>query len=782
MPGLKKPKYNNPNKGLTKKEIKEELIRCGRDPVYFIRNYVKISHPLHGVIPFELYDFQKDCLRDFKSNRFNVVLKARQLGLSTTTAAYCVWLMLFHRSKEIMVVATKFKTAGNLVKKVKMMFKKLPPWVRMLADIEVDNKTSFQLKNGSQIQASSTSEDAGRSEALSLLIIDEAAHVEKLDSMWKAVYPTISCVSKDTYILTENGFKEIGDFFGEKRKEEEIFKIDKLKVWGMEGIEDVSHGYVSPRGKIRKIITKHGFGVNATLNHPLMKLNEDGGKMVQTQNLNIGDKLRIDVGMNVYGDKEEKIEWENDIKRIPKELFECKKEIIFSFLSKLFDERARIEEKGIFLSSDSYKLLREIQLLLLNMGIVSSIRKMRERKEIIIPKDKFYNFEQREEKKYFWDEIVSIKEGEEETFDLTVPETNTFLQNGILGHNTGGACIALSTPNGTGNWFHKTYADAEEGANNFNPVKLMWDVHPDRDQEWFYNETKNMTKRDIAQELMCNFNMSGETVFDPEDIERLTETIKAPLYRTGFDRNLWIWEEFDQEASYLMTCDVARGDGIDYSTFFIFKLETMELVAEYKGKVPTDMFSNIVNNVAREYGGCLLVVENNSIGHAVLKDLVDYEYENLYFTLKGKNEYIEQYNATGRSDCVPGFTMSKKTRPLAIAKMEEMVRNKLITIYSKRLISEMKTFVWNNGKPEAARSYNDDLIMACAIGCWVQDTALQVCRRDIEYKKAFISSIKKQRKVFDSTIPGMLGNSQIPGAEEQKNVMQRYPWMFPMRG
>jgi hypothetical protein len=99
--------------------------------------------------------------------------------------------------------------------------------------------------------------------------------------------------------------------------------------------------------------------------------------------------------------------------------------------------------------------------------------------------------------------------------------------------STGGRCIALSTPNGVGNWFHKTCIDSEAGANNFNLTTLPWDVHPDRDQEWYKKETKNMSKRQIAQELECNFNTSGETVIDPECMEWMLSTIKEPKYRTG---------------------------------------------------------------------------------------------------------------------------------------------------------------------------------------------------------------------------------------------------------
>ena len=80
-----------------------------------------------------------------------------------------------------------------------------------------------------------------------------------------------------------------------------------------------------------------------------------------------------------------------------------------------------------------------------------------------------------------------------------------------------------------------------------------------------------MSSREIAQELECNFNMSGETVFSSDDIGKYMQSISEPKYRTGFDRNLWIWEERQQENSYLVSADVARGDGKDYSVCHVFK-------------------------------------------------------------------------------------------------------------------------------------------------------------------------------------------------------------------
>ena len=349
--------------------------------------------------------------------------------------------------------------------------------------------------------------------------------------------------------------------------------------------------------------------------------------------------------------------------------------------------------------------------------------------------------------------------------------------------STGGRCIALSTPNGVGGWFYKTYVDSEARRNDFHPTKLMWDTHPDRDQLWFEKETKNMSIRQIAQELECNFNTSGETVIHPEDLKFIESNIREPKYRTGFDRNFWIWEEYVPENTYVLSADVARGDGQDYSVFHVFKLETLEVVAEYQGKVTPDVFSNIIFDAGKEYGDCLLVVENNSVGFAVLEKLKDMNYPNVYYSIKSTHEYIDQLTAEHVSNSVAGFTTSSKTRPIIVAKMEEFIRNKLIITYSSRLYNEFKTFVWNNGKAQAMRTGNDDLVMSFAIGCWIKDTVFVENKRKAEYQKACLNSMIKSDNIINTSIPGMKEYKPVAQSKKmQKSIEERKEFIWLLKG
>ena len=188
--------------------IREEWVKCAKDPVYFFRKYCYIQHPHRGKILFNLFPFQEDLMHSVNDHRFNVILKSRQLGISTLSAGYSLWLMLFHDDKNILVIATKQEVAKNLVTKVRFMHDNLPSWLK--GQTEEDNKLSLRLRNGSQIKATSAAGDAGRSEALSMLIIDEAAFINNVEEIWTSAQSTLSTGGGAIVLSTPNG---VGNWF-----------------------------------------------------------------------------------------------------------------------------------------------------------------------------------------------------------------------------------------------------------------------------------------------------------------------------------------------------------------------------------------------------------------------------------------------------------------------------------------------------------------------------------------------------------------------------------------
>jgi hypothetical protein len=149
------------------------------------------------------------------------------------------------------------------------------------------------------------------------------------------------------------------------------------------------------------------------------------------------------------------------------------------------------------------------------------------------------------------------------------------------------------------------------------------------------------------------------------------------------------------------------------------------------------------------YNDALMVVENATQGWAVLQTIINRQYKNLFYmsedplVVEQGRLLTNKWTQYDRKK-VPGFTTSSKTRPLIISKLDEYLRNKTVIIHSDRLLNEMLTFIWENGKAVAQENYNDDLIMAMAIGLWVRDTSLKLYQQNIDLMKQAVDGIKRE--------------------------------------
>jgi hypothetical protein len=469
------------------KQQQVEFVKCARNCLYFLLTYGKVRHPLKGLIPFKMYDFQETTLSDFLIHRFTIILKSRQLGLSTLVAGYCAWLMIFHPNKEILVIATKQSTAINFITKVKVFLRHLPAFLQ--PKLTSDNQQSVTIANGSTCTASPSSDDAGRSEALSLLVLDEAAFIKNIDILWTAAYPTLS---------------------------------------------------------------------------------------------------------------------------------------------------------------------------------------------------------------------------------------------------TGGDAIILSTPNGQGNFFHKMFTEATSELNDFKPITLNWDLHPERDQQWWEDAFKALgfDKQKMAQEYECSFIASGNTVVEAEALQWYRKhKMKDPIKKFGPKNAIWNWRDissFSEDTQFVITADVARGDGKDFSTYEVFDLVNYEQIEEFKGKVATTEFVQLLLRAATTYNKAQIVVENNGLGWAVASSLVEQGYSNLYYTSRAQKTKVNPYAPVeAEVKMVPGFTMSPLIRPRVIDALVEVMNPREMQIYSQRLFDELDVFIWYNGKAQAMSGYNDDLVMPLAMASYLKYETLR---------------------------------------------------------
>jgi hypothetical protein len=195
-PNLKKA---NTKIQFTKEQI-SELVRCMDDPVYFAENYVKIVNVDRGLIPFEMYDFQKKLIRNFHQNRFNICKMPRQTGKSTTVVSFLLHYAVFNDNVNIGILANKASTARELLERLQIAYENLPKWMQQ--GILSWNKGSLMLENGSKIIAASTSASGVRGMSFNIVFLDEFAFIPNhiADQFFASVYPTISS-GKSTKVI-----------------------------------------------------------------------------------------------------------------------------------------------------------------------------------------------------------------------------------------------------------------------------------------------------------------------------------------------------------------------------------------------------------------------------------------------------------------------------------------------------------------------------------------------------------------------------------------------------
>jgi len=187
-PNLKKA---NVTQEWTKEEV-AEYAKCMKDPLYFIQTYIRIISLDEGLVPFKLYDFQKEMIGTFHNNRFTICKLPRQSGKSTTIIAYLLHYVLFNPSVNVAILANKAATARDLLGRLQLAYENLPKWLQQ--GVMTWNKGSLELENGSKILASSTSASAVRGGSYNIIFLDEFAYVPAnvAEQFFSSVYPTIS--------------------------------------------------------------------------------------------------------------------------------------------------------------------------------------------------------------------------------------------------------------------------------------------------------------------------------------------------------------------------------------------------------------------------------------------------------------------------------------------------------------------------------------------------------------------------------------------------------------
>ena len=271
--------------------------------------------------------------------------------------------------------------------------------------------------------------------------------------------------------------------------------------------------------------------------------------------------------------------------------------------------------------------------------------------------------------------------------------------------STGGSAIINSTPYGIGNFYHSTWVDAVAGGSYINPIRLFWQMHPERDQRWYDEMSSVLGPKRTAQEIDGDFLSSGNSVFDLTDIKAIEDMLSEyPPIKTRFNGQYREFNEVDPNEEYFLGADVATGRATDYSSFSCLT-KGGEDAAIFKGRIPINQYSKLIGDVGKKYNFAKVAPETNDVGLAVTMYLQDEGYPNLYYSQKllrkkGKRKpEVEE---------VPGWLTTTKNRSLIIENLEKDIREDGVTIKDPFFVQEAYTFIYDGvGRPVAMGKHNN---------------------------------------------------------------------------
>jgi hypothetical protein len=794
------------NTNLTREEL--EILAKVPNDVFLFSLFCYVIHPVRGKVRFELYPYQKSVLYQFVKERFNILLKFRQAGITELISMYCLWLAMYHPNKKINIISIKDTTAKKVLKKIKFMYKNLP-WYLQTPIIngragEFGSASMIEFDNGSFIESIPTSSEAGRSESLSLLVIDEAAIVRWAAQIWAAAFPTLSCSVGSTPVFLRH-YEEI-----KKGYPKPITEQIKLRTLcpKQKGVLDISNlGYYTlthtgswkkilwtqNKGKLETWFVKDNRGKKAGYTPKHRLFTTKGWKTVEEiidQNLNI---IQADT-------KVDQLKLPKQVKAPSKEILKPIEEFPGYFVSNLgkvysdsprrgFYEltprpnedgylRVALKKAGVKRETGSTRnqgkgktFQRSVHLLVAeaflgpkpnpksqvdhinnqrdcnhinNLRYISSSDNVKKSFEYNlnatifgIQGDKLPNLLKRgrilemAEEGFSYREIARevypeykqahkfvkriltergsrvyisklqvVKKCQRTIYDIHVEDDNSYISaNNYINHNTGGSAIVNSTPYGVGNFYHSTWVDAIAGGNPFNPIRLYWQMHPERDENWYKQMASALGPKRTAQEIDGDFLSSGNTVFDLADIKAIEDCLSDyPVIKKRFNGQYRQYLEPQSDKEYFIGADVSTGRASDYSAFTCMDKQGEEQ-AVFKGRIPIDKYAKLLGDTGQLYNWATIAPESNDVGMAVTTKLQDEGYPKLYY-------YQKMLKKKGKSrpevDKSPGWLTTQKNRSVIIENLEQDIREEYVIIKDPFFVQEAYTFIYDGlGRPVA---------------------------------------------------------------------------------
>ena len=309
----------------------------------------------------------------------------------------------------------------------------------------------------------------------------------------------------------------------------------------------------------------------------------------------------------------------------------------------------------------------------------------------------------------FLDEFAFVPNHVADSFFASVYPTIT------SGKNT--KVIIVSTPHGM-NHFYRMWHDAENGSNEYIPTDVHWSEVPGRDEKWKSTTIANTSEAQFKVEFECEFLGSVNTLIAPSKLR--TFAYDNPIQRNA---GLDVYLPPENDHDYVMTVDVARGVGEDYSAFVVFDITEFphKIVAKYRNNdIKPMLFPNIIYELARNYNSAYILCEVNDIGDQVASILqYDLEYQNLLMcSMRGRAGQIVGQGFSGKKTQL-GVKMSKTVKKVGSLNLKTLIEEDKLIFNDYEIISELTTFISKHNSFEAEEGCNDDLAMCLVIYAWL---------------------------------------------------------------
>ena len=291
--------------------------------------------------------------------------------------------------------------------------------------------------------------------------------------------------------------------------------------------------------------------------------------------------------------------------------------------------------------------------------------------------------------------------------------------------------IIVSTPHGM-NHFYRLWHDAEKGKNEYIPTDVHWSEVPGRDEKWKKSTIANTSEAQFKVEFECEFLGSVDTLIAPSKLRALV--YDEPQTRSA---GLDVYEVSQPEHDYVLTVDVARGVGGDYSAFVVIDITEFphRVVAKYRNnEIKPMLFPNIIWEVAKSYNDGFILCEVNDVGDQVAAIInYDLEYENLLMcSMRGRAGQVVGQGFSGKKTQL-GVKMSKTVKKVGALNLKTLIEEDKLTFKDYEILSELTTFIQKHNSFEAEEGCNDDLAMCLVIYAWLvaQDYFKELTDQDV---------------------------------------------------